>query len=122
MRFEGAFDGRRTHVPYTKCSSEHALLPYYPGVKAKTLLRFHVSSAFVGDFQPPSSPQESSNAPFSSSNTPQGKIRKLEIEARESEARSEAHKNEREDLENRLAEAEVGVGFGRNGTTTTTRA
>lgn len=39
--------------------------------------------------------------------TPQGKIRKLELDAREFEARTEAHKNDREDLENRLAEAEV---------------
>lgn len=39
--------------------------------------------------------------------TAQGKLKKLELEARESEARSEVHKHEREDLENRLAEAEV---------------
>eukprot|EP00903_Cladosiphon_okamuranus_P019220 g17674.t1 len=41
----------------------------------------------------------------------EGKIKKLELEARESEARSDVHKHEREDLENRLAEAEVALDY-----------
>lgn len=37
----------------------------------------------------------------------QGKIKKMEQEAREAKARTEASRLEREDLENKLAEAEV---------------
>ncbi|CAM9834777.1 unnamed protein product [Scytosiphon promiscuus] len=47
----------------------------------------------------------------------EGKIRKLEIDAREFEARTEANKHDREDLENRLAEAEVALDFARAETT-----
>ncbi|CAM9335866.1 unnamed protein product [Ascophyllum nodosum] len=41
----------------------------------------------------------------------EGKIKKMEHDARESEARTAASKLEREDLENRLAEAEVALDF-----------
>ncbi|CAM9240011.1 unnamed protein product [Ectocarpus sp. 12 AP-2014] len=41
----------------------------------------------------------------------EGKIKKLELEGRESDARSEAHMNDKEELENKLAEAEVALDY-----------
>ncbi len=58
--------------------------------------RYHTADMRGSGLRPPPQP-------------PQGKIKKLEVEAREHEARSETHKLEREDLENKLAEAEVGL-------------
>ncbi|CAM9869848.1 unnamed protein product, partial [Ectocarpus fasciculatus] len=41
----------------------------------------------------------------------EGKIKKLELEGRESDARTEAHMSDKEELENRLAEAEVALDY-----------